>query len=163
LTDTQNPFAIQDVLGKDPVQEVREAIASSPFEEPTKPVTEAVTAYQRLVHAALGTRQIRRKRHPILEELKAYGHRLLQSVVSYAKRAIELASHKFVIELCAMVMTALLGALSKKGYRASEVSTGDVYYRPAGVAAPQAAQQPGYRGTDHHNPFADFQTSSAWR
>jgi len=176
LTDQHNPFAtaqevpVSAVESRHSTAESRhsvahEAISSSPFEPESHPVSNAVSSYERLVRSALSGR--RRPSNGILEQLKAWGRRLMQSVSNYARKAIEIASHKFVIELCAMIMTALLGALSKKGYRSAEVSTGDVFYRPAGApAVAGATPQSGYRGNDSHNPFGDWTNSShapAWK
>ena len=164
MTDNLNPFAaVQEVPSQAAVPLKSEAITSSPFESETSQISSTVTAYQRLVHSALSRRN-RRNQYGVIEQLKAFGRRLLNSVAAYARKAIEIASHKFVIEFCAMVMTALLGALTKKGYRSAEVSTGSVFYRPEGTPAASTTQQPGYRGNDSHNPFAEWSNPSpAWR
>jgi hypothetical protein len=109
----------------------------------------------RATYASGGNRYVNR--------LKSFAEALIAKLVEYGKKALDIALHKFVIELCAMVISSLFAALARKGYGTMDISTGDVYYRNgsgAGSTKPVSAQPT----TDTRNPFADWsgRTASAW-
>ncbi len=94
-----------------------------------------------------------------LEKLQRLASQMIAQVGEYLKKAIELAIYKFVVELCAMIMSALLSAWTKKGGKPMDITTSGVFYNSGG--APQPQQSQGFATTRHdNNPFGDWGNTS---
>lgn len=94
-----------------------------------------------------------------LEKLQRLASQMMAQVGEYLKKAIELAIYKFVVELCAMIMSALLSAWTKKGGKPMDITTSGVFYNSGGTAQPQQSQ--GFATTRHdNNPFGDWGNTS---
>lgn len=98
-----------------------------------------------------------------LNKLQEYAIRLKSMLVEFIKKAIELAVFKLVLELCAMIMNAIVDALSRRGNQRMEITTPGVYLqnRPAtaGATGGSSAGSSGY-GQSSGNPF-DYRSSAA--
>lgn len=96
-----------------------------------------------------------------LNKLQDFAHRLGHMLVEFIKKAIELAVFKLVLELCAMIMNAIVEALTKRGNQRMEITTPGVFLqtRPAtaGASASGGVSSSGY--SPKANPF-DYRTSS---
>jgi hypothetical protein len=136
-----------------------EVVAGSGSTAGLKELHEAVQSYQRRASRSLAVSKKRRVWTRFIE----FGRSLLRKLGGYVRKALDIALHKFVIELCAMVISAVFGALSSKGYGSVDISTKDVLYRPTtGTAAPTAASPT--VTSDTRNPFESWstRTASAW-
>lgn len=71
---------------------------------------------------------------------------IFSKFIDLAKQAFEISISKFIIELCAMVIAGVGGAIAGKYKRPVEVTTAGVFYNVANTATqtvtPQAAQSP---------------------
>lgn len=93
-----------------------------------------------------------------LKKLQGFAARLGNMLVEFIKKAIELAVFKLVLELCAMIMNAIVDALTRRGNQRMEITTPGVFIQPRaaaaagapGAAAP-AAPAAGY--SPRTNPF----------
>lgn len=101
-----------------------------------------------------------------LTKLRGYAESMLAQVGVYLKKAVEIAIYKFVVELCAMIMSALVGALNKKGGKPMDITTPGVFYSgQPGYQQQPAAHAPGTFGTaptraPDHSPFGDWGSNS---
>lgn len=160
-----NPFAAADITA---TQDKQTSAVSDPQGEGSgnaaglNRLLEVSQQYQRHANRVAATSWNSRALNSVIR----FGHDLLRRLGEYARRALDLAMHKFIVELCAMVISAVFAALTKKGYGGMDISTKDVYFRSGNGPGPQATStQSSQSSSSGKNPFESWttpNTASAW-
>lgn len=162
-----NPFAVveQKPLLQESLTAVKEPGQTTGSGSKASGMEELQDVVQRFQRSA--SRSVTSHKSRVLNRIVELGRSLFQKLTSYAKTAVELAVHKFVVELCAMVISAVFAALSRKGYGGMDISTKDVFYRQPGAAAQPASSGAFVGGSSQvRNPFESWasapRSASAW-
>lgn len=64
----------------------------------------------------------------LMSKLIAFGKKLLASILEFAKKAVEIAVYKFVLELCAMAIRSIMELVATKGNQRLDITTPGVHY-----------------------------------
>lgn len=95
-----------------------------------------------------------------LGKLQQYAVRLKNMLVEFVKKAIELAVFKLVLELCAMIMNAIVDALSKRGNQRMDITTPGVFLQNKPNTTGASGSTTGGYAPSSGNPF-DYRNSAA--
>lgn len=71
----------------------------------------------------------------LMSKLIAFGKKLLASILEFAKKAVEIAVYKFVLELCAMIIRSVMDLVTSKGNQRLDITTPGVHYNTATTTA----------------------------
>lgn len=162
-----NPFAVvkESTVIPEPLAMVKETVPAAVFGGATgqEKLRESVQQFQKSAMRAASSRRAK-----VLGRIVEIGTGLWRKLMEYARQAVDMAMHKFVIELCAMIISAVFAALSRKGYGHMDISTKDVMYRGAGGGTSGGVAGAGTPSSQTNtNPFASWSsprpaTGSAW-
>lgn len=88
-----------------------------------------------------------------------YGRVILRNLLEFAKRAIQLAIFKFVLEMCAQILKNIMDAMTAKGFSAMDISTKGISYSGDGAARPTNTT---FNANPFGSPFSHSGFSNPW-
>lgn len=98
--------------------------------------------------------------------LKSIAESIVRKFLEFARQAVEIAVSKFLVELCAMIIGAVGGAMMAKHKKGFDITTPGVFYNGGQPAVAQApSQQPSWGSS---SPFDSWPSqprsgvSAAW-
>ena len=151
-----NPFATEEVVtdpvfGGNPFDAVG-IVASAASEAKESVLSEAGHIFKAAQNINQGVNlAIKNKNGYWLNYLKELGRDLLVTAKAFAKKAIQLALAKLVLEFCAMTINYIMSALIKAGGGKMDISSPNVYFTGNG-------QQPA-AATPQGNPYGNYSRS----
>jgi hypothetical protein len=97
-------------------------------------------------------------RNTILMKVSGFLRKVASNLFKYGLDAVQIAAYKFVIEFCALVMTALAAGIVGGNRRPIDITTPGVFWATSGPTAQGTSAPAGQRANswDNANPFSDW-------